>query len=140
MRSQFEYNFQLAPKNNIDIVDIGNCAISATSESDGYEYIIVTQTIMGKTYIAQCGPLVIDKNDEFVNGFNTHLTITEYKEKRIEYLIDTFLNDKGKRITNATEITKEDAINKFQNLKTYLWVIYMSSTGGEKSDKDTIEE
>lgn len=138
MRLTIDYNYQLTPQSTLDIVDLGNCAICAKSVIKGYEFIFLTHTKMGKTYIAECGPLVVDKEGTFVNGYGSFLIIMEYGEKKISKMLDGFINDKGKAITTAEEITKEEAVKRFLELKDYL--TNLISDGGEEDDKNSTKE
>lgn len=115
---EFEFNNQLQAQNKIEIDNIGSFALEAVDEAGLYYYYII-QTIMGQSIIASCGPILPDI-DMIPSGFHINLYKMPYQEERLVKSINMFLNDKYKKIINAYEISIEDAIEQFRDLKDYL--------------------
>lgn len=90
----------------IDIVDIGNTVIRATSE-DVCDYYILIKTVMGKTSILTFGPVIPDV-PMLVNGFNVNYKKMDYKEPKIIKEINSILNNAKTKIIDAKEILQEE--------------------------------
>lgn len=115
---EFQFNNQLTPQNQIDIDNIGSFALEASND-DGLYYYYLVKTVLGHSIIASCGPIIPDL-DILPSGFSINLHKMNYNENRLFKVINSFLNDKEKKITSAYEISIEDAINRFRDLKDYL--------------------
>lgn len=114
----FEFNKQLQAQNQIDIVEIGDFGLECSND-EGYYYYMVVKTLLGTVCIATCGPVIPDV-DMLPSGFKMTLDKMPYKEDKLARTISYFLNDKAKAITSATELTPEEAISQFKELKDYL--------------------
>jgi len=119
---QVKYNFQLEPQNKLDIESISNCCIRAKNDLEYYFYLII-KTIAGKTYFAECGP-ILENSDRLPSGFISALVIFEYNEKKVLGMINSFLNDKSKKVTDASVIEIDEALNNFKNLKDFMEGLY----------------
>lgn len=115
---EFEFNNELKAQNKINIDNIGSFALEACNENGAFFYYVV-QSIMGQCIIASCGPIVPDI-DAIPSGFCINLYKMIYNETKLGKAINLFLNDKYKQITAAQEITIEDAIEQFRDIKDYL--------------------
>ena len=115
---QVKFNYQLEAQNNLDLESISNCCIRATNELE-YNYYLVIKTIAGKTYFAECGP-VLENDKRLPNGFITRLSIFEYNAKKLRAMITSFLNDKSRKINDASVIEQSEAFKNFKNLKDYM--------------------
>lgn len=113
-----KFNYQMEAQNNLDIDSISNCCIRAKNDLEYYYYLII-RTIAGKTYFAEYGP-ILDDEDRLPSGFTTKLSIFEFNDKKVSALINGFLNDKAKKITDASVIEIQEALNNFKNLKDYM--------------------
>lgn len=114
----FEFNQDLVFISNIDIDNIGEFAIEASNEEGMFWYFIV-RTSLGTCSISSCGPVVPDI-DLLPSGFRQTFDRIPFKEDKLCKTISMFLNDKSKKITKAIEISIEDAITQFRDLKDYL--------------------
>lgn len=115
---QFEYNNQLLPQNVIDIEQVGEFAIEAHNDL-GYYWYIVIRTIMGTSIIATCGPVFPDIA-LLPSGFSMELEKIPYKEEKLCKIINRFLNDPKKSITDAKVIDAIEGIDQFREIKNYL--------------------
>lgn len=115
---EFEFNNQLSPQNTIEIENIGHFALEATNSS-GLMYYYIVKTIMGQTLLAECGPVYSDLNI-IPSGFDIRITKLPYNEHRIYKQVALFLNDKYKKIVDASEIDIYTAIDQFVDVREYL--------------------
>lgn len=114
----FEFDQQLAYMSNIDIENIGDCAIEANND-DGFFWYLIVKTSLGTSTICTCGPVVPDV-DLLPSGFSQSLNRMPYKEDKLVKTISLFLNDRGKKITKAIAIPIEDAAAQFRDLSDYV--------------------
>ena len=119
--STFEFNNQLVPQSLIEVENIGKFAIEASNDEGLYWYMIIS-TSLGQVTMVEWGPVIPDLN-EIPEGFSNSLTKMEYKEPKIEKMINFWLNDKYKKLTDAKIITIGEALDVFPDLRTYLQTI-----------------
>ena len=110
----FEYSIQKIFTQSIDVVDIGNMAISCTNKENASWYLI-TKTIMGKTSILTFGPIVPDL-PILLDGFKVEYEKIDYKEPKICSKVDKFINDNKKEVETIEEITEYEAFELFPEI------------------------
>ena len=115
---EFEFDKQLEAQNSIEIENIGDFGLEAVDE-EGFRYYLAIKTIFGKSIIAHCGPVMPDI-DILPSGFSVGLNKMEYKEDKLEKFISIWLNDKYKKIKDASLISFEDAVDEFRDPTDYL--------------------
>lgn len=111
----FEYAVQKTFMQAIDIVDIGNFGIRCTNQL-GHEYYLIARTIMGKTSILYFGPIIPDI-PVLVDKFNVSYTKIDYKETKITKIVQTFINDPMKEISNVEEVVDIEFWDAFPIIK-----------------------
>lgn len=115
---QFEYLYKIEAMGTIEIEDIANCCVIATN--DLYqEYILIIQTILGDTRVIKYGP----KNTEFNEPcpfINYTYNNFQYSQHKIIKIIDDFINDGKKGISQVQIVDIEEAKNHIKNLVDYL--------------------
>lgn len=114
----FPFDQELQFMSELELGDIGNFAIEANNEEGMFWYLII-RTSLGTCSIAQCGPVIPDVS-LLPDGFSQSLFKVPYKEDKVGKWISSFLNDRSKKITKAVEISIDEAIEQFRNLKEYL--------------------
>lgn len=101
----FEYMQVVTVNAQLDIDDIGDCAIIARDDL-GKEYYLVVTTLMGQTEIIEYGPSLPD-----MRVLNASITYKysrfDYSEFKIEKAIEKFLN---KNPITYAEVTTLDVI------------------------------
>ena len=122
MQDSFDYLCVKECLDSISIGDTGNTNILANNDNASCWYL-KTETYMGTTTITQFGPLVlngnlIDRAGKF--GFNYNQISIEYNEKRIHKIIDKFLNDTSRQITQVIEIEEDEFLYKLEEMKRQL--------------------
>lgn len=110
----FDYSALSVFTKSIDVDDIGNTAIRATSD-EGLQYYMVIKTVMGITSILKFGAIVPDIQ-ALVNNFSVLYQKIDYKEKLIQKSILQFINDPKKRITDVEEVSVKEALEAFPNV------------------------
>lgn len=118
MTRDFEYFTKVVVNASLSIEDIGECAIRANNDL-GYFWFLVIQTELGLSEIFEVGPIMIDI-DELPKACNWSYRRIQYSDTKLSKIIDNFLNDGYRCITQAEEITVEEAKENFRNLADYI--------------------
>jgi len=115
MTKTFEYLYTVKAEDSIKIKDIGNCCIRVFNDI-GYYWNLIINTELGDCFVKTFGPFNVDIPNYFIHGFNFNFYRTEYKETRLANIIDSFINDTKKNISQVVEITPEEAYNDLLNI------------------------
>lgn len=114
----FDYMERVVVEGQLDVENIGECIIQANNDF-GEIFLLMIRTELGWTQVIDYGPLVPDI-ELLSPNFKILYNRFEFNQQKIEKLIDRFLNDPKKEITQArvvdvTEITDllVDPIQKF---------------------------
>ena len=118
MEIDFEYNKEWLPQNTINVKDIGQFALEASND-EGYFFYLVIFTQLGISTIASAGPVIPDV-EELNQGYSCSMYTMEYKEDKLIKTINNWLNDRSKKITQAREVTIDEALDQFRDLGEYL--------------------
>lgn len=112
----FEYDEQPVFTQSLDIGDIGNTCIRASS-IDG-DWFLRTKTVMGKTSLLVFGPVIVGSVEDYplIDGFAVSFSKFDYKERLIIKAINQLLNDPKKGISYAEEMLEQAAINNFPDI------------------------
>lgn len=92
----------------IQIDDIGNCAIRAEDSDGAFHYMLVA-TKFGITRIIKFGPHVPDITI-LAKGFNLSYSMFKWSEKKLSKEIEQFVNDPFRKIIDAKTILLEEAL------------------------------
>lgn len=117
MQGKFKYFYVKTAADELDIDDIGKCAIQANNDNGEFVYLII-DTDLGITKVLEYGPInpelsILCKNT------SCRFTRFEYSESKISKIIDNFLNQPLK-ITQARVISAEEAFNNCINIVDYV--------------------
>ena len=102
----FEYLQRIIVDGQLDVDNIGDCVIQANTDL-GEEYFLIIKTELGWTEILDYGPCVPDL-DLLPLNYNIKYSRIEYNQSKLERVIDKFLNDPKRAITQAKVTTLED--------------------------------
>jgi hypothetical protein len=138
MKTKIAFNGTVTNTSELTIKDVGNCAIEA-SDADGNYYYLVIITIAGTSYISHCGPVLPDI-DEFVDGFTCSLTKVDYKDIKLKYKIDFWLNNRNYNIIRAKTIHIREALSQFRNLNDYILSLVKESDCDSTEDEEEDED
>lgn len=103
----FEYLQDVKFMDSIDIEDIGNVQLEALNDL-GDQWYLDIHTSLGYTKIVTIGPLMADSNNTGFS-FNFNYQYMEYNDKKLVVIIDKFINDVKKNISQLF-FTSHDAI------------------------------
>ena len=107
-----EYLFIETAQASIDIEDVGNTCLSIFNDDGEVWYINIT-TEYGRSTITQFGGNNIE--EESINNFYFNTYKIEYNSKKLYSIINKFINDNKKNITQVIEINKEEFLNRLKN-------------------------
>ena len=118
MRLNFEYFFSRMAMGDLEVEDIGNCAIEANDDIGNFYYIVI-ETNLGFTKIFEYGPTQPDFN-EMCKSVTCTFDRIEFNEKKIIKRIQTFLNTPIRNITQAQVVEKEYALDGCKDIIEYM--------------------
>lgn len=102
----FDYLERVVVEGQLEVEDIGQCAIQANSDL-GEEYYLIIKTELGWTEILDYGPFVPDI-ELLPYNYTIKYSRIEYNQSKIERAIDKFLNDPKRCITQAKVVCIEE--------------------------------
>lgn len=101
----------------LDVEDIGDCAIEANNDK-GLVYYLIIKTIYGITHCLETGPFIIDL-EELPKVSNIRYFSFEFNDKKINKIIDSFLNDPNREITQAKIVDEEEVYENSRDILQY---------------------
>lgn len=102
----FEYLQRVIVDAQIDIENIGDCAVLGRNDV-GEEFYIIIKTELGWTELLEYGPIVPDF-DLLPYNYNITYSRIEYNQTKIERAIDKFLNNPKRVISQAEVVNVND--------------------------------
>ena len=114
----FDYLVKIQKESSINIDDIGNCALDVFNDL-AFEWVLLVRTKEGTTEIVEFGPIVADLDYPPAKMNYTYDRI-DFSESKIINRISKFLNDGYRNVTQAFEITQQEAKEKMKNLVDYV--------------------
>lgn len=110
----FEYLATIKKESSIEIPDIGKFVIDAYNDL-GFNYILIVKTTEGMTEVIEYGPILSDIQLLPAKVLYSYERF-DFKEGKIINLTNKFLNDGYKQITQAFEISFEEAKDKIRSM------------------------
>lgn len=107
MKQTFDYIKTVTALDSFTVEDVGNASIQAFNDI-GEEYYLVVRSSVGYCTITTFGPIE-DRCPNSSQFFYSSYTI-QYNEKKLCTIIDKFINDTKKNITQLLEIELEDVV------------------------------
>ena len=111
----FKYLKTEAYMDSIDIDDIGNCFLQIYND-DGREWLMSVKTKLGWTNVKTFGPFILDSNTMDSNFYYSKNEL-EFKEKKIYHIIDDFINNPKRQITQIFIIDEDTFNDKLSSIK-----------------------
>lgn len=110
---KFEYLQRVIVDAELEIDNIGDCVIQANNDL-AEEFYLIIRTELGWTEVMEYGPFVPDL---LQLPYNYQITYNrfEFNQSKIERIIDKFLNNPKKIITQAKIVTLEDIFPNLVN-------------------------
>ena len=109
----FEYLQRVVVDGTLEIDNIGDCTIQGNNDIGEFFYLIIV-TELGWTEILEYGPCVPDF-DMLQANYQIKYQRIEYNQGKLERIIDKFLNDPKRLITQAKVVFTEDIIEDLVN-------------------------
>lgn len=100
---------------SIDIPDVGNCCLQAYND-DGNEWMMSVDTKLGWTKIKMIGPFILE-SDKMDNNFYYSKNEFEFSDKKLFKIINEFINNPKKQITQIFLIDKDVFNDKLSKIK-----------------------
>ena len=128
----FEYLQRVVVESELEVENIGQCAILGRNDIGEENYLLI-RTEMGYTETILYGPVVPDIS---ILPLNVSMTYSrfEYNESKIERLIDRFLNDPKRGISQAEVVDKDELMPL---INQSLIKIFQTNFEGEIKDEYT---
>ena len=114
----FQYSYITQNQADLEIDDIGNCAIEALNDA-AEAYYLVIKTKYGTTSVVSYGPIIPDV-DVFPKSVNCSFKRLDYDEFKVEKIIDEFLNKGFRNISQAREISPDEALSNCRSIIEYM--------------------
>lgn len=114
----FKYSYTHVETAELNIDDIGNCAIESCNADGEYFYLIIV-TKEGYSHIIEYGPY----NPDFISPpsyLNYSFRYFMYSMPRLKKIIDTYLNNSLYHLNSAKLITIEEALSKCKPPTIYI--------------------
>lgn len=115
---QFDYLYETKAVGSIDIDDIGNVTLECINDIRYQVYYLMIRTEMGKTKIIEYGPMFLPELDSSVVPSSITCTYNEidFNVNKISRIIEKFLNDPKRLVTQVREIDLEEAKSNTKDL------------------------
>lgn len=115
---EFEYFATRVVNASLSINNIGNCAIKGFNDQ-GEINILIIETRMGESRIFTYGPAITDF-DTLPKSVNCSFQRVSFNEKKMQDIIRKFLNSPYSAITQAIEVSKEEALAECKGIIDYM--------------------
>lgn len=106
----FEYLQRVVVESELEVDNIGQCVIQANNDI-AEEFYLIIKTELGWTEVLEYGPIIPDL-PLLQTNYQIKYSRFEYNETKIERIIDKFLNE-PKRIITQAKITSLEEIREF---------------------------
>lgn len=114
----FEYLYETTATGQVDIEDVGNCALAAYNSVQYKKSFILVKTVEGETRVVISGPHWVELEkpcDEYSFTFQSF----QYNQFKIERLIEKFLN--GRFFVDQVVVMKiDDALDEIPDVREYI--------------------
>ena len=118
MKSNFNYSYTQQATGQLYVEDLGNCAIIANTDQ-GVEYYLIIKTELGTSLILEAGPYILDSN-MLAKSVNISFKRIEYNEGKLSSIIEKFLNNPYRNITQAREVDENEIYPYCINIIDYV--------------------
>lgn len=119
MKTTIEFNGEFLAQSLVDIPDVGDFALEAYNEKEGYFFYLMIKTSLGISSVVSYGP-VVPQVALLPKNYSVNYFRVEYKEKKIISAISKWINDRDKGITEAKLIDEKTFFEEFRDIKSYL--------------------
>lgn len=103
---KFDYLERVVVEGQLEVDNIGECVIRANNDL-AEDYYLIIRTELGYTEVLEYGPCVPDL-ELLPASYQIHYNRFDYNSAKIERIIDKFLNDSKRMITQAEVVSLEN--------------------------------
>ena len=116
---KFDYACTIMVNGQIDIDNIGDCVLVARN-AQSEEWYLLVKTVLGWTSVVEFGPVVPDI-DMLTKSTTCKYSRFEFSEGRLIKIIDKFLNDGSRMITQVSisDIEEVEPIIRGKDILTF---------------------
>ena len=114
---EIEYYLQKIVNGLLEVEDISNCAVEANDDLGNFYYMIINSE-MGYSKILEFGP--VSANHDFLSTAYQKFKTIEFSQSKLKKVLYEFLNNDLRKITQAKEISVEDACANYPILTEWL--------------------
>lgn len=108
--SSFKYLYEMQATGELDVEDVGNCAIVGINSFQYQRHILLIKTVEGDTKVVISGPHWVELEIPCVDYSYTYQNF-QFNQRKIETIIDRFLN--GKFLIDQAQVVEFDEALKF---------------------------
>lgn len=116
--NEFQYLYTQQATGVFEVEDLGNFALSCTNDLY-HEYILLVKTMYGVTKVVSYGPNLIDQ-DTLNDSVDLKYQQFDFNSYKIQTLVDRFVNEARRAISQVTVIEQAEAINRIKDVTKYL--------------------
>lgn len=122
---QIDYFLETIVNGSLEVENISNCAIEANDDIGNFYYLII-RTKMGISNVLEFGP--VSEYDSPSTAYQKFKR-AEINEGKLKKIVSDFLNNELRKITQAKEISFEEAYEKYPSMLEYLKKDFDESEG-----------
>lgn len=106
MTGKFDYLYTTSAVGQLEINDLGNCAVIANDDRNVCYYLVI-KTELGSSIVMEAGPFIPDEK-VLVKSVNINFKRLDYNESKLSTIVDKFLNNPYRNITQAREVDENE--------------------------------
>ena len=115
----FEYLYEMKATGEIDVEDIGNCAIVAYNSRMYQRAVLIIKTVEGESRVVISGPHWVELEQpctEYTFSFSSF----QFSSSKIEKIIDRFLSGTKFYVDQAEVVEQEEALKYIPDVREYI--------------------
>lgn len=115
----FKYLYEMQATGELDVEDIGNCAIVAYNSRMYQRAILIIKTVEGQTRVVTSGPHWVELEQpctEYTYSYSSF----QFNTTRIERIIERFLTGTKFYIDQAEAVEQEEALKYIPDVREYI--------------------
>lgn len=113
MKQTYEYMHITTAMDSICVEDIGECALQEFND-EGDQWFLVITTFLGRSKIIEFGPI---RDGEIQDNFYLSRKNIEYRETSLDKIIQKFIENPHRMITQVEIVDEELVINALDTIK-----------------------
>lgn len=117
MEQTYEYMHVTTAMDSILVEDIGNCALQEFND-EGKQWFLLITTYLGMSKVIEFGPLSDGVIED--NGFYLSRKNIEYKEKFLDKVIQKFVENPNRMITQIEVVDEDTIIEVLDSIKNQI--------------------